>query len=304
MDKIDNQQPSPSIGKVQRLSRKRVLSELITWETPRVHGKLYVYKLVSSRDNKERYIGSTGNPAIRLSHHLGINSLNRGDYKANWINKELRDGYKILMVVIQSHNTILEAVQNETYLISLNDNLTNLERNPIRPHTKPCYTYDTSSGEIIYFESQQLAAQHMGTDRLSTNNLKMWRWLTSESEDFTPLIQSLHSIKAKDLKTGEIKFFVSHKHAATILGCCDQAVNLALLKLRKSVNGWVIARRNEPFSEYINKHYRKVRCLDDGLVFERALYAAQHYNLDPSAITKVCKGTRRIVGRHTFEYVL
>jgi len=38
---MDNQQPNPEEGRVQRLSRKRVLSNNITWETPQIKNKIY-----------------------------------------------------------------------------------------------------------------------------------------------------------------------------------------------------------------------------------------------------------------------
>jgi hypothetical protein len=65
--------------------------------------KYYIYGLVSTRDEKIRYVGQTKSPLRqRLAEHR-CDSLTRKNknHKCNWYRKECRDGYDIKIVLIE-----------------------------------------------------------------------------------------------------------------------------------------------------------------------------------------------------------
>lgn len=60
----------------------------------------YIYSLSSNRDNEIRYIGFTTNPKKRLNNHKS-ESKQLGCYRHNWIQKEIKEGYNLLMTIIK-----------------------------------------------------------------------------------------------------------------------------------------------------------------------------------------------------------
>lgn len=87
----------------------------------------YIYSLESSRDNEIRYIGFTINPRKRLNGHISESKELRC-HRHYWIQKERKEGYKILMKflkIVSFDNWIEEEIKMIDEYKSLNYNLTN-----------------------------------------------------------------------------------------------------------------------------------------------------------------------------------
>jgi len=302
---MDNQQPNPEEGRVQRLSRKRVLSNNITWETPQIKNKIYIYKLVSSENiNIPRYIGISDNPIRRLSHHTSISKLYKNNYKNNWINLEQKNGNEIIMIVFDTANTVEEALIKEEYYITKYNNLTNYILKPTLPNYKKCYLYNIYEEKTYFFTSLQQASKYLNiTISGLYRNLINSKWLFSYENNFKEIIKRRASIKTKHLISNDIKYFINHRHAAYYVNCSIGMINLCLTKHRKSANNWLICKINDDFIQYENNHFKKIKCINDGLVFNTIKEASKYYNIDSSCIVKVCKKTRNSIKKYKFEYL-
>lgn len=78
-----------------------------------------LYSLFSSRDNLERYIGYTKHTlSKRLKEHIKC-SKNNKTYKDKWIQKELKDGFKINSIEIDNSFNFEEVNSKEIHYILL-----------------------------------------------------------------------------------------------------------------------------------------------------------------------------------------
>jgi len=301
---MDNQQLNPEQGRVQRSSRKRVLdlNKYIVWETPCLINKIYVYTLSSTKDDKVRYIGITTDPLRRLSHHTSKSYLTN-TYKSNWINKELTKGNQIMMTIVYSYDDLEEALLKEEEMIELYENLTNHELRPTKPNIKTCYLYNIYTSETIEFDSLQSAALYLKvTPSALYDSLILSKWLMSFNKNFDDVIKNKHKLKGKNVKTGEIGYFLTQEHAAKHISCSIQLINSCIMGIRKSAKKWILCKKESEFPIYINKHVSPVVCLNDGQVYNSIKEAAAYYKLDESCVAKVCKGLRKHTGNKQFKY--
>jgi predicted GIY-YIG superfamily endonuclease/DNA-binding XRE family transcriptional regulator len=301
---MDNQQLSPEQGRVQRSSRKRVLdlNKYIVWETPCLINKIYVYTLSSTKDNKVRYVGITTDPLRRLSHHTS-KSYYKNTYKSNWIRKELEKANQILMTIVDSYTDLEEALLKEEKLIATHKDLTNYVLLPTKPNVKKCYLYNIFTSEIIEFKSVLSAANYLRvTPSALYDSLILSKWLMSFNKDFDKLIKTKHRLKGKNLKTGEICYFLTQEHAAKYIGCSKQSVNSCIMGIRKSAKKWLLCKKDSEFPIYANSHISPVICVNDGQIYNSIKEAAAYYKLDESSIAKVCKGLRKHTGNKSFKY--
>ncbi len=300
IQKMDNQQPSSEKEKVQRLSHKGVLNDkesLIIWETPPNNNKVYVYTLSSTDSKIPRYVGITVNPVTRLSHHITYKDKN--PHKYHWIKKVLKSGELIVMTVIEEFDDVEKAREREEELINSLVDLTNIELKPTCPKIKTTYLYNLETEEVTKFISRKSACLSINSSNSYNNKLK-GKYLISCQNDFYQRIQSKASIK---LYNGiEIKYAVSYQHAAWIVGCSVNMINLCLLKQRKSAKGWNIYFADEDIDEYKIGLWKKVKCINDGKIFTSVNACADYYSIDPSGISKTCKGKRSHCQGLTFNY--
>ncbi len=301
---MDNQQLNPEQGRVQRSSRKRVLNlnKYIVWETPCMINKTYVYTLSSTEDTKVRYVGITTDPLRRLSHHTS-KSYYTDTYKSNWVYKELKKGNQILMTIIDSYTNLEDALLKEEALIAKYDDLTNHVLFPTKPSMKKCYLYNIFTLEIIEFKSIQSASIYLKvTPSALYNSLILSEWLMSFDKNFNELIKVKHRLKGKNVKTSEICYFLTQKHAAKHIGCSIQLINSCVMGVRKSAKKWILCKKESEFPIYINNHISPVVCVNDQKVYKSIKEAAAYYKLDESCIAKVCKGLRKHTGNKSFKY--
>jgi len=300
---MDNQQPRSKKDKVQRLSRKGVLSNTskhsIIWETPSIQNKVFIYQLKDTISNTVRYIGSTNNPKERFVHHLKDKS---STYKGNWIRSVISNNGGIQMVVFDYSDNLNKALIKEEYYLHKFKNLTNICLYPTQGSTKLCYVYDLQTSRSMEFISLASASLYVGcTSNNLLNNFRCkGRYLFSYSDNFSKIIKDRHSFKAK--KDNKILYFVSYNHASWILNCSRGLVNNVLGKISNSINGWVLCKRDGIFPICNPNGYKKVICLDDNIVYPSIQGASSYYGIDGSCIVRVCKGKRKTAGKLRFNY--
>lgn len=56
-------------------------------------------------------------------------------------------------------------------------------------------------------------------------------------------------------------------------------------------------------SNYKPKGYKKVECIETGIIYDSASVASRETGIDNSAITKCCKGMRKTIGGYHWKYV-
>lgn len=302
---MDNQQPSPKKGKVQRLSHRGVLEDensFIVWETPPSSNKIYIYTLTTNKSSEIRYVGITSDPKTRLSHHISHSYNAKNSHKTNWINKSHKDGHNIIMTVIESYDDLKNALLKEEEMIKNIDNLTNIELKPTTPRYTECYVYDLKDGTCEKHTSRQSAANSIGVTASGTNSKRIRnRYLFNYDNDFDKYIQSIATIKIYDGTT--VKYAVSHQHAAWMIGCTKSMINSTLCKARKSCKNHNLYHIHENIKEELTgKNYKKVKCINDGKLFASIKKCSEYYSIDSSCISKVCRGKRKHVANLNFCY--
>lgn len=299
---MDNQQPSLEKRKVQRLSHRGVPGKYsnIIWETPSINNKVYVYFLQAN--NQIRYVGITNDPIRRLSHHVSRRN-NDKSYKNNWLKKCIKNNIIVEMIIKESYDTHEEAVKREEFFINSLPNLTNLELTPTTPRIFKCYCYDLKSSTVLTFSSIADCKNHLKMRRaFRYNKIHLYRYIISKENNFEQLMKSNYTIKAKNMKTNEITYYMSSRHFSWVHCCILSLVNTTLSGSRKSCKGYLLCHRNNDFNEYFNKRIHKILCVDDGLVFNSAKEAGEYYGIDLSCIVKVCKGKRKKAKNRSFKY--
>lgn len=300
---MDNQHPSPEKGKVQRSSRKRVLDNIV-WETPRIINNTYVYLLKSTKDHVTRYVGITSNPEQRYVQHTTLKIRQQGvirnSHKENWTRCVFKDGFDVIMTIIESHSSIEEALKREEFLINSLDNLVNSELSPTTPNRKVYYVHYLYENRTEKFDSCVAACAHLNVSYMYSN-VTVGKYVITTESDYCKAVDPICTLKAID-ENGVIIKATDQKHMAFLIGCSKNMVNLCIMKQRRQAKGWTIARINEEFVFKDNDHYTKVVCVNDGKIYNTALEAARYYNADPSTVTKVCKQTRKQVKGYVFKY--
>lgn len=269
---------------------KKAVNREIIWKIPVKDNVIFIYQLISSLDNVIRYIGITNNPSTRLSHHLTEKDKN---HKNSWIKNVLNNNGKIQMVIFDYAENLEHALIKEEKYINKYENLTNLCLRPTQPNTKKCYLYDLQTGKTISFISVSSAAffvKIQPSSFVGTVILKS-RYLFSFEKNFNTIINELYVMRIK--KGNKILKAISYNHAIWLIGCSRSMINFCLMKQRKSVKGWVIARKDEKFPEYSYGNNKKIKCLTDNKLFTSIKEAAKFYKGDESCITKCCKGLRK-----------
>jgi len=305
INEMDNQQPSSEQEKVQRLSRKGVLYNIkssIIWETPSIDNKIYLYFLRSN--DTIRYVGITNDPNTRLTHHINYRLKNKS-HKNNWIINCIENNFEIEMLVKESFSSYEDALIKEEYYINSIENLTNYEKNPTKPNIVKCYLYDLEKEESIEFESRSAAAKYLNIASGSFKNKIIKRkYLFNYDNNFLELIEKNYKIKSMNIKTKDVKYFLSYSHAAYYFNCSINMINLVLLKKRSSIKRkYLLINKSESFDDCIIKeNTKKIICLNDNNIFDSIKNAASYYKIDESGITKVCKGKRKTINKLIFKY--
>lgn len=289
---MDNQQPSSEKEKVQRLSHKGVLNDsLIIWETPPSENKIYLYFLKTNKNI--RYVGITNDPKTRLSHHISYRNKTN-NYKDNWLKSEINSGNQIIMIIKESFVILEDALIREEYFINSLLNLTNFELNPTIPNSKYCYLYNLQTQEIKEFNSLNSCSSYLNiTPSALYRNVIKGKYLFSYSNNFKDVIKQRASLKIKLYKTNEIKYAISYKHAAWILGCTKGMINALVIKTKKTYKYNQVVKINESFVKYPYKTHKKIQCVNDGKVFNSIAECGRFYDLDSSNILKTAKGLRK-----------
>lgn len=299
---MDDQHPSSEKEKVQRLSHKGVLNDsFIIWETPPNENKIYVYLLSSSLDDKIRYVGITNNPKTRLSHHI---NNKRKSHKNSWIKSVINRNGNVIMRIIDSFDTYAEALLKEESTISSYELLTNQIQTPTHPGSKKCYILDLKYNEIRGFDSIGSAAININSSSSSllTNRISNRRYIFSYSKDFEDILLDEATIKIK-CPDGKIKYAITYQHAAWIIGCSVNMINLCLLKQRRSVKKHIVCKIEEDFHLYKYRNNKGVICINDNKAFSSIKECARFYNFDESGISKVCKGKRKHYKNMSFKFI-
>lgn len=65
---------------------------------------------------------------------------------------------------------------------------------------------------------------------------------------------------------------------------------------------WATQKEQNSYGTRMQKIMKPVYCMELDRVFECAKYAAQELNLDPSAITRVCRGKAKTHGKYHWRY--
>lgn len=297
---MDNQQPSLEYRKVQRLSHRRVLSNVISyiiWETPPIRNGVYLYKLVDNND-QPRYIGITIDPKTRLSHHIKDKTKS---HKTSWIKSCISNNIEIKMVVFKSYIDIEIALRDEEHYINHLNDLTNHELHPTTPNLKECYLYNLESKEIIKFNSVTSAMVYADTRGILTARVIKGKYLFSYNNNFEQIIDRIATIKILTPE-GTIIKCVSQYHASKVLNCSKGMINSCLMKIRNNYKGYLISKINEEFGEYRYRHSLKIQCINDNRIFSSIKEASVYYNVDSSMIVKVCKDKRKHVKGLKFKY--
>lgn len=126
-------------------------------------------------------------------------------------------------------------------------------------------------------------------------------------------IAEKHSIKVICLTTNKI--FNSAEEASQYYNC-DRADITKCCRKRKKYCGkldsirlvwmyyedYLLLSANEIDSivknAYINDNYKSIKCITTGEIFNNMTIACKKYNLDPSSLTKCCKGKIKSTGKH------
>lgn len=121
------------------------------------------------------------------------------------------------------------------------------------------------------------------------------------------MLSALNRYKIFNLTTSEIKYFIKIEDISKYLKCSKSLIIDCLSGLRKSAKGYQIYKINDKIIEYSNKNYRKIIEIDDYgnciKTFDNIQACANFYTLDPSCISKVCRGKRLHIKHHKFKYI-
>tara|TARA_R100000951_G_scaffold115148_3_gene122319 strand:+ start:1886 stop:2791 length:906 start_codon:yes stop_codon:yes gene_type:complete len=300
---MDNQQPNPEQGRVQRLSHRGVLrckESIISWETPSINNKIYLYFLEA--DDQIRYVGITSDPNTRLSHHISDRNSN-ASHKNSWLKQCISNNIQITMIIKYSFDSYKDALEKEECYINKLDNLTNLELNPTNPKNIACYLYNLKTKHLQHFNSKQSCARSIGVvpSALKAKRIRGLYTCINDSNINNHLYKN-HTFKSKCMNTGTIKYFISIQHAAWEFKVNKNMISQVLSLRRKSCKNNLFARKGDDFIKYVNNHIKKIKCVDQNIIFNSIKIAAKYYNLDESCISKVCKGKRNQTGGLKFEY--
>ena len=50
-------------------------------------------------------------------------------------------------------------------------------------------------------------------------------------------------------------------------------------------------------------HYKKIQCIETGIIYDSLKEVSKKFNIDNGALTKVCKGQRNTAGGYHWKYV-
>lgn len=270
----------------------------INWEIPENTTGVFVYLLTGGDSHDVRYVGITTSPETRLSHHI----CDRGKtYKTAWIKSVLKRGELLKMNIVASYPTYKEALIHEEALIALyNKTVTNYELKPTTPSVKQYFLYDFIEDTWYTLPSRTSASKFIGSSTVNQTGRIRGRYFLTKSSSFEKLIEDFAVIKLK--KDNCVKYAFSQKHAAILAGVSVGTVNACINGYRRVGKGWIFSKIDAKFQEYPGRG-KRIECLNDGKKFDELKLAAIHYKVDPSMITKICKGKRPAVKGLKFKYV-
>lgn len=121
------------------------------------------------------------------------------------------------------------------------------------------------------------------------------------------MLTSLNRYKIINIKTKNVKTFMTTIEIAKYLKCSHGLITDCLSKRKKSAKGYQIYHINDIVEDYSKKHNRKIVEIDyKGNIintFNTIKECALFYNIDSSGISKVCSGKRRHICNHKFKYI-
>ena len=137
------------------------------------------------------------------------------------------------------------------------------------------------------------------------NSVENLEWCTNEynSAYGTHNERVANSLKkpVKCIETGEV--FPSIKEAAAEKGIDPSGLSAVCLGKKHTINGnhWCFVGQ-EPQGSLKTRNCRAVRCVETGQIYVGAKAAGDELNLDPSTITRVCRGKGKTCGGYHWEY--
>lgn len=265
--------------------------------TGNIRANYYVYTLSSKHDGVVMYIGITKNPTSRLSRHLQEKT---NFTKYTWLHQIINSDETIVMSIDSGFDNKLNALNKESELI----NKIKPKFNTIQTinNQKACSLLDLETNKVYKFKSQTEAAGYLGVPVGSLKGkIPKNRYIMSYKESYTDILNERATLKI-EYPNGKIMYAVNQKHATKIVGCSDSAINNAIKGRLNTVKGCRIAKIQDDFTPlYITG--KKVICLNDGKVFKTVKEAGNHYSVDATGISRVCKGNQNKVKGLKFEYV-
>ena len=274
-------------------------TSIIRWGIDKSTDGIFVYTLQESGKSDIKYVGITNSPSTRLSHHIKEKGLN---HKNSWLRGVLNRGGVIVMSIVDKATSYEEAtILEESYINKNLDTITNHILTPTIPHSKTCYVLNIYTNDLVKFVSRMAAYDYMGVYFTQCpKSLIKSTYVFSYYPDVFKIVEK----RAKILLTKDniTLYALNQKHAGFLAGVTPGMINLCIMGQRKSANGYLVYKVGKVVKEYKNNHYKPVICKNDGKLFPTAKAAAVYYSVDPSMISKICKGKRKGVKGLIFKY--
>lgn len=284
---MDNQQRNLEKRSVQRSSRKGVLNDNIVWETPCPRTIYYLYYL---NNNVDKYIGVTQYPNRRFRDHIKNSTIQR----------------PFTMTILKSSTNIEEIGQWEIDMIN-NTDCININTGG---YSKTFILYDVFSKETYSFNTKEEFCSFCDLSSSGKyNNLIKSRYVRLYyNESPEEGVKRISKFKARELSNpNNVIYGVSQKHLAFLIGVSRSSINSLLGRGRmRQTRKWSISRINEDF-ENIDYNYlpkgKKIKCLNNEIIYNSAKTAAQALNLQESSVARVGRGERPHTKGFRFEYL-
>ena len=152
----------------------------------------------------------------------------------------------------------------------------------------------TSCGRIWSYKSKKFLKQRKQRDGYYLVNLshkgvmKTFQVHTLVAEAYLPKDENAECVNHKDA--------IKEHNYAQNLEWCTYSYNMA--------HSYTIGRSMQGVAKMRYVNSKRVRCIETGIVYESGKAAAEAMGLDPSHISKVCRGKLKTTGGYHFEFVI
>lgn len=257
------------------------------------------------------------------------------EYYKGWLNKPIskysKDGIfiesyescsKAALVNNLSISTICYCANNTNittlkhiYIYHGDIEMLNLKLSLIQSKNYKLYDFDGNVIDVNSNVNQLLYKNNLGlsvrefSKRLNNGiihtNHKSKYFILYPDFNLNVMLNSLLRYKIKNIKTNEILYFESFLKISKFLKCSESLVSDVYTGIKKSVKGYIVSKINDDFKEYKDDRKFKIALIKNNEIveiFNSIQEASDKFNIDPSGISKVCRGKRKTIKKLIFKY--